>query len=269
MKDEVPGAAPELRIDGRVATITMRRPTVANRLEVEDLELMRAQIDEVNAAPEVLVLRLRGEGRHFCSGFNIRRVGHAGDAGDAGGAGGSISAGERFEALAEALEHARPVTVAAIQGGVYGGATDLALACDFRVGAPGCEMSVPAAKLGILFYRGGLERYVSRLGLRTAKRLLLTAEKLSAGEMLACGFLDRLAGSPAEFDPLLDALTGTLTGMAPLALLGMKKHLNRIANGHLDADAHARDMAAADASQDLREGALAWQQKRPPVFVGH
>ena len=56
--------------------------------------------------------------------------------------------------------------------------------------------------------------------------------------------------------------------MAPLALLSMKKNLNRIARGTLDAADIARDIATADASEDLREGTLAWQQKRAPLFHG-
>lgn len=253
----VPGQPPHLAIDGRVATITLRRPAVANRLELEDLQTLQAQVDEVDASRKVLVLRLVAEGRHFCSGFNIGQVGA-----------GANDAGQRFEALAAALEQARPVTIAAIQGGVYGGATDLALACDFRIGTPASELSVPAAKLGLLFYRGGLERYVSRLGLATAKRVLLTAEKLDADAMLSCGYLDRLAPSVEALQPLLEELTTTLAGMAPLALLGMKKHLDRIASGRLVEDELTKDIAEADASADLREGALAWQQKREPVFTG-
>ncbi len=56
--------------------------------------------------------------------------------------------------------------------------------------------------------------------------------------------------------------------MAPLALLGMKKHMNRIARGELDAGELAQDIAVADASDDLREGALAWREKRAPRFTG-
>jgi enoyl-CoA hydratase/carnithine racemase len=257
MNSSVPGQTPSLTIDGRIATITLRRPAVANRLELDDLHALRAQVDEVNASPAVLVLRLVAEGRHFCSGFNIGQVGA-----------GANDAGRLFEALASALEEARPITIAAIQGGVYGGASDLALACDFRIGTPACELSVPAARLGLLFYRGGLERCVSRLGIATAKRVLLAVDKLDAGELLACGFLDRLAPSVDGLAGVLDELSSRLAGMAPLALLGMKKHLNRIAAGTLDEAEIARDIAAADASDDLREGALAWQQQRAPVFAG-
>ena len=251
------GQTPHLAIDGRVATITLRRPAVANRLELEDLQTLQAQLDEVNASSAVLVLRLVAEGRHFCSGFNIGQVG-----------GGANDAGQRFEALAAALERARPVTIAAIQGGVYGGATDLALACDFRLGTPASELSVPAAKLGLLYYRGGLERYVSRLGLATAKRVMLTAAKLDATEMLECGYLDQLAPSVDALPMVVDELSATLASMAPLAVLGMKKHLNGIAAGTMTEPEFALDIAVAAASDDLREGALAWQEKRAPVFQG-
>jgi len=249
------GLPPRLDIDGALATITLCRPDVANRLELSDLDLLREQLAEVDARPEVLVLLLRGTGRHFCSGFNIGQIGGS-------------EAGARFEALANALEAARPVTIAVLNGGVYGGATDLALACDFRLGVPGCEMFVPAARLGLLFYRGGLERYVSCLGLATAKRVLLTADKLDARQMHDCGFLDKLLPDSEALETEAARLGTALAGMAPLALLGMKKHLNRIAAGRLDVEEITRDIARADASEDLGEGGLAWREKRAPRFRG-
>lgn len=251
------GLPPELMVDGRIATITLRRPAQANRLEVDDLHSLLQHFAQLNASPEVLVVRLASTGKHFCSGFNIDRVGAAG-----------VDAGALFAAVADGVESLRPVTIAAIQGGIYGGATDLALACDFRIGTPACDMFVPAAKLGLLFYRSGLERCVSRLGLSVAKRVMLQADRFSAQEMLDCGFLDRLAPSVDELHARIDELTATLAGMAPLALLGMKKHLNRIARGTLDADEFARDVAQSNASEDLREGQLAWQHKRAPRFRG-
>ena len=256
MHDQNDGLPPELCIDGAIATITLRRPAVANRLELSDLAVLQAQLAEVEAREEVLVLRLRGQGRHFCSGFNL------GDAGE-----NIATAAERFEALAAVLERARPVTVAVINGGLYGGATDLALACDFRIGTTAAEMFVPAAQLGLLFYRGGMERFVARLGLPVARRVLLAAEKLDARQMLALGYLDRMV----EPDALAQAdedWCARLAGMAPLALLGMKRHLDAIARGALDEAALAADIARVNASEDLREGVRAWQEKRRAVFRG-
>lgn len=101
--------------------------------------------------------------------------------------------------------------------------------------------------------------------MNAAKKLLLTAATFDAAQMLACGFLDTVV-APAALHEEVERLSGELAGMAPLALLGMKKHLNRIASGTLDEDEFGRDVAQADASQDLREGALAWKEKRKPVF---
>ncbi|KQX85009.1 enoyl-CoA hydratase/isomerase family protein [Variovorax sp. Root473] len=244
---------PELTIDGAVARITLRRPEQANRLEPDDLAAIAAHIDAVNAKPEVLVLVLQAEGKYFCSGYDIGRIGASRDV--------------AFDEVVNALEDARPVTLALLQGSVYGGATDFALACDFRLGAQGIDMFMPAARLGLHFYRRGLERYVTRLGLDAAKRLFLTAERIDADEMKAIGFLTQLVPA-AELAAAGQRLIGTLSGMAPIPLVGMKKHLNRIARGTLDAEDLRRDMVRAADSGDLKEGQRAWAEKRPPRFTG-
>jgi enoyl-CoA hydratase/carnithine racemase len=128
-------------------------------------------------------------------------------------------------------------------------------------------MFMPAARLGLHFYASGLQRYVSRLGLDTAKRLFLTAERLAAPDMLRCGVLTHLC-EPAELDALVAELAATLAGMAPLALRGMKKHLNLIAHGQADVQAIAAEVQRTLASQDLQEGAAAWREKRAPRFTG-
>ena len=201
------------------------------------------------------MLQIRGEGKHFCSGYDISSL--AAQSGDPIG----------FEDMANAIEAARPVTIAVVHGGAYGGGTDLALACDFRIGTQAAEMFMPAARLGLHYYRGGLERYVTRLGLDTAKRLCLTAERIDAQAMRACGFLTDLV-SAGELETSVQRLTDTLAAMAPLALLGMKKHLNRIARGALDLSDLSADIARAAGSEDIQEGAAAWAAKRPPKFKG-
>lgn len=257
-KDPAPrsaGQAPALAVDGHVATLTLRRPAVANRLAAADLPVLRAHVDAVNRAEGVLVLLLRAEGRHFCSGFDIADMAA------------SQTEGAGFGDMVDALEDCRAVTVAAVQGGVYGGATDIALACDFRVGSEAAQMFMPAARLGLHFYESGLRRYVERLGLDTAKRLFLTGETLDARAMREIGFLTHLV-TPEALDGAVQALVAQLAGMAPLALLGMKRHLNRIARGTLPEGAVREATLRTLASDDLREGQLAWKEKRPARFTG-
>lgn len=251
------GLAPELIVDGHVATITLRRPAQANRLEVEDLHRLLDHFARVNAAPEILVLRLAATGRSFCSGFNIGSVGAEG-----------VDAGALFAAVADGIEALRPVTIAAIQGGVYGGATDLALACDFRVGVAGMELRMPAAHLGLHYYASGLRRYVSRLGLPAAKRLFLLAETLGGEELLRLGYLDALAADLPALDAQVQALAASLRAGAPLALRGMKLSLDEIARGEFDPARVREREAACAASADLQEGLAAFAARRLPQFKG-
>ena len=248
---------PSLSIQGKVAVITLNNPESANRLTVDDLETLQAHISNVNKTSEISVLVLKSTGKYFCSGFDITSL--------------DESAKEKslmFEVVVNAVEDCRPITIASVQGGVYGGATDLVLACDFRVGSQSADMLMPAAKLGIHFYQRGLMRYVSRLGVDTAKRLLLTAEKIESAEMKEIGFLTELVPHE-DLDQAVKALTEQLMLMAPLAILGMKKHLNRIASNTLNIDELNDDVARAQNSEDLQEGRKAWAEKRAPVFKGH
>lgn len=249
------GLPPELTVTGAVARICLRRPQQANRLTVDDLDVLRAHLREVDANDAVRVLVLQGQGRHFCAGFDLAALG-------------AVDAGARFGELADALEAARPVTIARLHGGAYGGAADLALACDFRLGGPAVEMFVPAARIGLHFYPGGLQRFVNRLGLAVAKQVMLAGRRFDAPALLACGYLDQLLPDMAALDTALQQLADDLIGMAPLALLPMKQHLNAIAAGRLDAERLAWDIRRARDSADLVEGQAAWAAKRPARFKG-
>jgi len=251
-----PGRPPQLAIEGHVATITLSRPALANRLGPEDLTRLREHIAAVNENPEIRVLRLTSTGKYFCSGYDISSL--ASDQAPS-----SLFFGETVDIL----EKARPVTIALIQGGVYGGGTDMVLACDFRIGSDQSNMFMPATRLGLHFYPGGMRRYVSRLGLNQAKRLFLTAEKIDASEMARIGFLTELV-TPEKLHARLEALTETLLDMAPLALFGVKEHLNRIAAGEQDVAAIEANVKRTENSEDIVEGAKAWKEKRKPRFTG-
>jgi len=248
--------APSLSVDGNIATIRLRRPGHANRLGPQDLDVLREHLDTVNADDAVRVLRIQSEGKYFCSGYDISSL-----------ASDSAPSSLYFGQTMDLVEAARPVTIAAVQGGAYGGGTDLCLACDFRIGTPQADMFMPATRLGLHFYAGGMSRYVTRLGLDQAKRLFLTAERLQADEMLRIGFLTELV--PADrLQDRLDALSAQIAGMAPIPLFGVKAQLNRIARGEVDGAAIEAAVLRSEQSRDLAEGAQAWKEKRAPNFTG-
>lgn len=249
------GSIPSLEIDGVLATVRLERPEQANRLEEADLTALLACFERIEADPRIRVVLLRSTGKYFCAGYNLGDLEVGGDA-------------SSFERVADALENLRPLTIAEVQGGVYGGASDLLLACDFRLGGPAAEVLMPAARFGLHLYGGLLERYVSRLGLNAAKRLIFGCEKLKAGEMLELGLLTHLYGSAEQLEDGVAALAGHLASLAPLAATGMKRHLNSIARGALDREALQADIRRCATSADLREGLQAQREKRLPVFRG-
>lgn len=257
MSAVMPSAAPSLEVRGRVATLSLNRPGHANRLSPDDLAALRRHVEAVNQDERVLVLRLVSRGKYFCSGYDISSLADA-------EAPSSLYFGETIDVI----EQARPVTIAAVHGGVYGGGTDLCLACDFRIGAKAANMFMPATRLGLHFYPGGLQRYASRLGLDVSKRLFLTAEKLDSAEMLRIGFLTELVDDE-QLAQRLDTLTGTLLDMAPIPLMGVKKHLNLIARGELRREEIEERVRLSEASHDIIEGAKAWSEKRAPEFRGN
>jgi len=248
--------APSLQISGSVATIQLSRPKYANRLSADDLRLIQSHLQTVNDTPEVLVLQFVSSGKYFCSGYDLKSFGS-----------GQTPSSLLFGETVDLVEQARPVTIAAVNGGVFGGGTDLVLGCDFRIGVQGATMFMPAAKLGLHFYPGGMVRYISRLGLNQAKRLFLTAKQIDADEMLRIGFLTELV-APEQLTASLNALTEELCSMAPLALVGIKKHLNLIARGELRVQEITDAVLHSEASEDLAEGAAAWREKRPARFKG-
>jgi len=253
-------SAPLLDIDGARATIRLNRPKHLNRLQPDDLDALTGLFDRIEADPAIRVLVLTGTGRAFSAGYDLNSV-----ATRATSAVEEKSAGSAFEVVVNRLEDLAVPTICRLNGGVYGGSTDLALACDFRIGVDSCEMFMPAARLGLHYYKSGIARYVSRLGVDNAKRLFLTAERIGAAEMLRIGYLTAMA--PAEaLDQEVDRLAAMLAANAPVAMAGMKRTINEFARGKLDeaaADRRARDSMR---SAEIKEGIKAFAEKRPPKF---
>jgi enoyl-CoA hydratase/carnithine racemase len=253
------GGPPELDFPapGR-ATLTLNRPRHLNRLHREDLLVLHAHLQRLAADATLRVVVLTGRGRMFCAGFNIDELGAAPD---------GTADPQLFERTVDALEALPVPTLARLNGGVFGGATDLALACDFRVGVEGMELRMPAARLALHYYPSGLSRYVSRLGLSAAKRLFLLAETVPAAELLQLGYLDALV-APEALDAEVERLAASLLAGAPLALQGMKQSLNEIARGEFDLARLRRRESHCATSADLREGLAAFAERRAPRFTG-
>jgi enoyl-CoA hydratase/carnithine racemase len=249
---------PQLAIDAGIATIRLRRPSQRNSLRDEDLHALLDQLEQVDADVSVRVLVLRadlasGAAPVFCAGYDL------------GGFDAGTHGPQLFERVPDAIEALRPVTVCALNGSVYGGATDLVLACDLRLAAAGALWRMPAAALGLHYYPSGLRRYVASFGIDAAKRAFLTAQPIPIEE-IASLFVDIVA--PAGFDAALEALVQQAASLAPFAAQATKQSLNEIAAGEFDAQRLREREAATLTSADFAEGRAAFAERRPPKFSG-
>ncbi|MDQ8731493.1 enoyl-CoA hydratase/isomerase family protein [Bradyrhizobium sp. LHD-71] len=264
--DQAVEATPPLfSIKEGTATIRLNRPAVANRLEPDDVAALSDLFDRIEKDPAIRLLVLTGTGRIFSSGY------HLGDLQDRASAQQTPASpaprNMAFEDMVNRLENLRVPTICRLNGGVYGGATDLALACDFRIGDATAQMFMPAARLGLHYYESGMVRYVTRLGVNAAKLLFLTARRIDAQEMFRIGYLTSLCEA-GRLDATVDELIKDLASMAPLSVAGMKRAINEIARHELDRKAFEERAQACFQSDDIKEGLRAFHEKRPPRFSG-
>lgn len=242
-------------IDGPLGRITLDRPEAHNALDQAAMRAMTGLLADWAARPDIRALVLTGRGRSFCAGAAL---------GDVAGADWSDNP---LTALCDALEEFPAPTVAALNGGAYGGGVELALACDFRVGVAGMRAFAPPARLGIHYDPAGIRRAIDRLGSQAARRMFLLAESFDAEALRAIGFLDHLV-APEDLAPRADEVAATAAAMAPLAVRGMKRAILEISRGALDAEAARARIRACFASADHAEGLAAQREKRPPRFEG-
>jgi enoyl-CoA hydratase len=253
-----------LDISGPRATITLNEPDKHNRLLPAGLTLLRQAIEKIEADADVRVTVLTGAGeKTFCSGYDLGSV-PSGPKKDQG-APRRADSEDSFEKVMDRLEAMRMPTLCALNGSVYGGATDMALACDFRLGVKGMRFFMPAARFGLHYYPGGLRRYTQKVSPSFAKRAFLLSEDFTDEMLLRVGYLDWLV-ERAEFKSKVDEMADRLAGLAPLSMRNMKRAIEQFAQADADIPGIRDGIRECATSEDLREGLAALKEKRRPAF---
>jgi enoyl-CoA hydratase len=241
----------------------VNRPEKLNALDGEVLDELAAAFAEVRSNAGVGAAILTGAGdRAFIAGADIAVLSRLGPR----------EAHEnalKGQALTRLIEDLGKPVIAAINGYALGGGCELALACALRIAAENARLGQPEVKLGIICGYGGTQRLPRLVGKGRALELLLTGEPVDAAEALRIGLVNKVV--PRE--KLLDEAHATarrILAAGPLAV----RHTLEAVNRGLDATlADGLTLEAAlfglcFTTQDMREGAAAFLEKRPPRFAG-
>jgi enoyl-CoA hydratase/carnithine racemase len=213
---------PLLEIRGHCATITLNRPSQHNRMDPDDLPVLLAHLAQSVGDPAIKIIVLTASGnKTFSAGYTFDAILNRLD-------------DRLLEKFFDALERCPKLTIAAMRGSVYGGATDMALCCDIRLGIHGTRLLMPAAKIGLHYYPHGIRRYLQRLGHTAASQLFLTATPIDADTMLRLGFLTELVDEQ-ELDKRVAHYTALAEENAHEAVALMKQSLRDLAGTHTPA----------------------------------
>lgn len=247
-----------------VAEVRMNRPAVFNAFDELMIGELAAAFEHLETQPEVRVIVLSSEGRHFSAGADLQWMQRASTASETWN---REDAGRFAGMLARIERCARPV-VARIQGAALGGGVGLACACDVAVAAEGASFSVSEARFGILPAVIG-PYVINAVGKRQARRLALTAARIGAAEALAIGLVQQVV-APDALDAAVDACVADLLSGGPEAQREIKQLFAQLEVGPISPeviDLTARTIARVRGGDEAREGFAAFLGKRPAAWI--
>jgi enoyl-CoA hydratase len=255
MSDE-PAVLTERR-DG-VLVITLNRPDARNAINGAVAEGVAHALDELDSDDELQLAVLTGAGKGFSSGMDLK----------------AFVAGERpyYEDRGFAGIVQRPPEkpiIAAVEGFAVAGGFEVALACDLIVAARDARLGIPEVKRSLVAAGGALMRLPRVMPFNLAMELALTGEYVPAARLHELGVVNRLTDPGETLDAALE-LAATIAANGPLALRASKKILREVSDWS-EADFWHRQGEIAGPvmlSEDAREGAIAFAEKRPPVWKG-
>ena len=260
MTDEV-----RFAVIDHVARVTIDRPDVLNAVDRKTHVRLCDIWDEIESDRDVRAVVLTGAGeRAFCVGADM-----SADAIDKSGLEYWADLDPNgFGGLSLRTTLDVPV-IARVNGYALGGGMEMVLGCDIVIAAEHAKLGVTEPRVGRLALDGGITQLVRRIPYTQAMGLLLTGRRADAVEMQRMGLVNEVVPA-AELDAAVDRWLAAVLACAPTSLRAVKQMVQR--TSHLSAaDARAQRlpalMAALD-SEDSREGVLAFQEKRPPVWPG-
>jgi enoyl-CoA hydratase len=253
-------ARPEVVVTAEqgVMVITINRPQARNAVTLAVAEGVAAALDELDARADLAVGIITGAGGTFSAGMDLK----------------AFLRGERpslpgrgFAGITEAPP-ATPL-IAAVEGYALAGGCEIVLACDMVTAGRGARFGIPEVKRGLVAAAGGLLRLPERIPRAVAMELALTGGFLDAPRAYDLGLVNRLTDDGSALDEALE-LAHTVAANGPLATRASKRVIVE-SRGWPAEERFARQREIIEpvmTSEDAREGARAFAEKRPPNWQG-
>jgi enoyl-CoA hydratase/carnithine racemase len=250
--------------EGRIGWVVLTRPEQINAINDSIRQGVPAALADLDADADVRVIVVRGDGaRGFCSGADIK---------EQRGPETAIEVRRRMEGARwiEAFDTVQKPTIAAVHRYCMGGGMELALGCDVRFAAPDAIFSLPETALGLIPGGGGTQRLARVVGPGRAMDLLLSGERMTADEAKAIGLVTRVAAAPESLLEEVRTFALHVAARAPAAILAVKRAVRAALELELKRglDLELDLFAVLKPSEDAKEAAMAFREKREPRFSG-
>jgi enoyl-CoA hydratase len=242
----------------RVLVMTLNRPDQRNAVNAAVAQGLSAALDELDSDASLSVGIVTGAGGYFCAGMDLKAFA-AGETPWVEGSG--------FGGITERVSD-KPL-IAAVEGFAVAGGLEIALACDLIVAATGAKLGIPEAKRSLVAAGGGLLRLPRMVPRNIANELALTGDPITAERAYELGLVNRVTETGGTLDAAIE-LAATIAANGPLALAGSKRILRESVDWP-QSEAFERQQPIWQpifASEDAKEGATAFAEKRPPVWQG-
>jgi len=239
-------------------TLILNRPEKRNALNQVLFAALDAELAIIEKSPEVRAVILRGEGRAFCSGIDLREIGQI-------VGGGGVTPEHVFSRIQKL-----PIpTIAAVQGDTLTGGLVLALTCDLRIAAQGARLGMTPARIGYLPTFPIFRRFIETVGPANTAEIMYLADPLDAARSREIGLVHKVVPDE-QLAAAADAWAAKIAGNAPLSVRAMKLSIHRVMSkafeiDHKDIDELGNQVRS---SIDAKEGVRAFLEKRKPVWKG-
>lgn len=251
-----------VEIADNVALIRLNRPDALNALNAELMHELSAALTALDRDDKVRCMVLTGSEKAFAAGADVREMAAMSFA--------DVFDRDLFAAEATAIAALRKPLIAAVAGYALGGGCELAMMCDFIIAADTAKFGQPEINLGIVAGMGGTQRLTRAIGKAKAMEMNLTGRLMDAVEAERAGLVVRVVPAANLIEDAM-ATAGKIAAKSTLAVRAVKEAVNRsqettLAEGLL----HERRLFhALFATEDQKEGMLAFVEKRQPAFRNH